>query len=105
MNLFQRSSVVSLVLFLLPTSGLFAEIQAPATDSGNKLMLREGTDVPLTFAEDLSSKTAAEGDSVNFLLGEDLKVGDKIVARAGSKANGEITNAKKVGDDGKSRRA
>ena len=101
MNVFQRSTVVSLFLFSLPTGGLFAEIQTPVPDAGNKLMLREGTDVPLTFAEDLSSKTAAEGDSVNFLLGEDLKVGDKIVARAGCKANGEITNAKKSGMMGK----
>jgi hypothetical protein len=66
-----------------------------------KLILAEGVDVPLTFDQDISSKTAAEGDPVVFLLAEDLKVGDIVVAKAGSKAFGEVTNAKKSGMMGK----
>jgi hypothetical protein len=65
------------------------------------VQLKEGTDVQLKFAEDLSSKTAAEGDPVAFILDEDLKAGDVIVARAGCKAFGEVTNAKKSGMMGK----
>jgi hypothetical protein len=72
----------------------------PATTAG-KLMLREGTDVHLKFAQDLSSKTAADGDPVVFLLDDDLKVDDVVVAKAGSKAFGEVTNAKKSGMMGK----
>ena len=64
-------------------------------------MLREGEDVPLKFAQALSSKTAAEGDPVTFVLAEDLKVGSIVVAKAGSKAFGEVTNAKKSGMMGK----
>lgn len=70
---------------------------APAT----KLVLKEGTDVKLKFADDLSSKTANEGDPVTLILDEDLKVGDVVVAKAGAKATGEITNAKKSGMMGK----
>lgn len=66
-----------------------------------KLVLKEGTDVKLRFAQELSSKTASEGDPVNFILDEDLKVGDVIVARAGAKAVGSVTNAKKAGMMGK----
>lgn len=62
-----------------------------------KVVLKEGTDVKLKFAEDLSSKTATEGDPVNLILDEDIKVGDVVVAKAGSKAVGTITNAKKAG--------
>jgi hypothetical protein len=69
---------------------------APAT-----LKLPEGVDVPLTFDQDLSSKTANEGDPVELLLAEDLKVGDVVVAKAGCKAVGEVTNAKKAGMMGK----
>jgi len=65
---------------------------APAPD---KVLLAEGTDVYLTFDEDLSSKTAQEGDEVAFVLAEDLKVGDIVVARAGARAVGEVTNAQK----------
>lgn len=66
-----------------------------------KLLLKEGTDVKLKFAEDLSSKTAADGDPVNLVLDEDLKVGDVVLVRAGAKATGTVTNAKKAGMMGK----
>jgi hypothetical protein len=55
----------------------------------------------LKFAEDLTSKTAAEGDPVNFVLDGDLKVGDVVVAKSGSKAVGEVTQAHKAGMMGK----
>lgn len=64
-------------------------------------MLRDGTDVPLQFAQDLNSKTASEGDPIVFTLTDDLKVGDAIVAKAGSKAFGEVTRAEKSGMLGK----
>jgi hypothetical protein len=64
-------------------------------------MLREGVDVNLTFAQDLSSKTAAEGDPVALTLVDDLKVGDVVVARAGAHAFGEVTKASKSGMMGK----
>jgi uncharacterized protein YodC (DUF2158 family) len=64
-------------------------------------MLKEGTDVKLKFAQALSSKTAAEGDAVNLVLDEDLKVGDVTVVKAGAKAVGTVTNAKKAGMMGK----
>ena len=66
-----------------------------------KLVLKEGTDVKLKFADDLSSKIAAEGDPVNLVLDEDLKVGDVVVVKAGAKATGTVTNAKKAGMMGK----
>lgn len=62
-----------------------------------KVVLKEGSEVKLKFADDLSSKTATEGDPVNLILDEDIKVGDIVVAKAGCKAVGTITNAKKAG--------
>jgi hypothetical protein len=70
---------------------------APTTAGSEKLVLKEGTDIRLRFAQDLSSKTAEEGDSVNMVLDEDLKVGDVLVVRAGAKALATVTNAKKAG--------
>jgi hypothetical protein len=66
-----------------------------------KLVLKEGTDVHLKFAQDISSKTAEEGDSVALVLDEDIKVGDVTVAKAGAKAVGTVTNSKKAGMMGK----
>jgi hypothetical protein len=68
-----------------------------ATEEG-MVVLTDGTDVPLLFDEDISSKTSAEGDQVTFVLAEDLKA---VVAKAGAKAQGEVTNAKKSGMMGK----
>lgn len=73
----------------------------PSTTGTGKIALKEGTDVSLKFAQDLSSKTAAEDDPVNLVLAEDLKVGDVVIAKAGSKAVGTITHAKKAGMMGK----
>ena len=74
---------------------------APASASTEKLVLKDGSDVKLKFAEAISSKTATEGDSVNLLLDEDLKIGNVVVAKAGSKAVGTVTHAKKAGMMGK----
>jgi hypothetical protein len=73
----------------------------PAADASAKLVLKEGTDVKLKFAQDLSSKTANDDDPVNLVLDEDLKVGDATVCKAGAKAVGTVTHAKKAGMMGK----
>ena len=79
-----------------------APVPAPgAADASGKYMLHEGTDVNLRFAQDLSSKTASDGDPVVLTLVDDLKVGDILVAKAGARAFGEVTNAKKSGMMGK----
>jgi hypothetical protein len=70
-------------------------------DANGRYTLREGEDVQLKFAQDISSKTAVDGDPVAFILQDDLKVGEVLVAKAGSKAFGEVTNAKKSGMMGK----
>jgi hypothetical protein len=70
-------------------------------DATGRYTLREGDDVPLKFAQVLSSKTAADGDPVIFVLASDLTVGGVVVAREGCKAYGEVTNAHKSGMMGK----
>ncbi len=47
----------------------------PAAAPVQKLVLKEGADVQLKFAQDVTSKTATEGDTVNLVLDQDLKVG------------------------------
>lgn len=74
---------------------------SPASPTSDALVLTEGTDVQLLFDQDLSSKTAMDGDPVEFVLAEDLIVKDVVVAKAGCKGVGEVTNAKKSGMMGK----
>jgi hypothetical protein len=77
--------------------------QAPqqATQPEGTFMLREGTEVKLKFAEAISSKTSALDDPVTLILDEDLKVGDVVVVKSGSKALATISNVKKAGMMGK----
>jgi hypothetical protein len=77
-----------------------AATTAPTTTDG-RYMLRDGDDVALAFAQDISSKTAAEGDPVVFTLADDLKVNGVVVAKEGSKAVGEVTRAEHSGMMGK----
>src|SRR5260370_4251861 len=92
-----KSVSLSSAMFLLCFSSIAAAQSAPATTQAAppaqqsspavqpppqaaeppaKLILKEGTDVKLKFAQDLSSKTAADDDPVTFVLDQDLKVGD-----------------------------
>lgn len=84
-----------------PSTPMAAPAPAAPPAPATKLVLKEGTDVKLKFTDNLSSKTATEGDPVNLTLDEDLKVGDVVVAKAGAKAVGTVSNAKKAGMMGK----
>jgi len=92
---------------VLPVAAVVAPVLAvPLSDAlkpdlSGKYMLHEGTDVNLRFTQDLSSKTASDGDPVTLTLVDDLKVGDVVVAKAGSHAIGEVTNSRKSGMMGK----
>jgi hypothetical protein len=95
--------VLTFLLFVMVTSTAVPAANAadePSAAAG-KLTLKEGTEVKLKFSDDLTSKTATEGDPVNLTLDEDIKIGDVVVAKAGCKAVGTITNAKKAGMMGK----
>jgi hypothetical protein len=69
-----------------------APMPSPAT---GKILVPDGTDVYLVFDQDLSSKTAADGDLVALVLSEDIKIGGVVVAKAGAKAVGEVSNSEK----------
>jgi hypothetical protein len=85
------------------TAAAAGQAGAPAgAEAAEKIKLAEGTDVELEFAQNLSSSTSFEGDPVALTLLKDLKVGDVVVAKAGSAAYGVVTKAQKSGMMGKS---
>ncbi len=84
-----------------PAAAPMSAAAAAVPTADGRYVLRDGDDVQLKFDQDLSSKTAAEGDAVNFVLDGDLKVGDVVVAKSGCKAVGEVTQAHKAGTMGK----
>ena len=105
MTTIKQVGKVKLVALLLVASLVGIQVQTPAPGSNSSAtetyLLKEGVEVNLKFAENLSSKTATVDDRVNFELAEDLKVGDVVVAKAGTKAVGSVTHVKKAGMLGK----
>ncbi len=94
----QRKCLRTTIWFFLIT---FPCVLAAQGTQPRTMTLREGTEVLLEFAEDLTSRTAAEDDKFNLRLAEDLKLGDVVVAKADSIAVGIVTNARKAGMMGK----
>lgn len=69
----------------------------PADEHAGKLLLKEGTEVPLKFATDESSRYATEGDKVELTLVSDLRVGDVVLVKQGAKAIAVVTHGKRSG--------
>ena len=69
-----------------------AETSPPSTVQ--VVVLKEGTEVPLKFAQKLSSKAAYMGEPVELVLSEDIKVGDTLVVRKGARVLGTVVAGK-----------
>lgn len=69
----------------------------------HSVKLTEGTIVPLSLSESISSKTAAEGNRVSFEVVDDVlsEDGKQVLIKAGTVANGSITKLEKNGAFGK----
>jgi hypothetical protein len=67
----------------------------PSPPAKSPVLLREGTEVSLKLAQDVNSRAAKPNEPIELALAENLKVGDIIVAKAGSRALGTVVHAKK----------
>lgn len=94
------AAVLMSFLFTMATS-VHVMAQTAEQSQTNAKVFKEGTEVKLKLAERVSSKNVAEGDPVNFVLDQDLRIGDVIVARAGAVAVGTISYASRSGILGK----
>jgi hypothetical protein len=83
------------------TGGVASDPANPACNTSGGCLLREGTLVPLNFAAALDSKTAHVGDTVEFQLDNDLKVGNAIVVAKGAHAVATVSEAQRAGMMGK----
>jgi len=63
-------------------------------------ILREGTPISLISIEDLNSKTAKDSGPISFVLAGDIEVGGVLVAKAGSKASGQVSYSIRPGAEG-----
>jgi type IV secretory pathway VirB10-like protein len=98
-------SYFNLMTSFKPVLALCMSIQflilLPLSVMAETLKIKEGTVIELIMNEGLSSKTAVEGQVVPFTVFEDLKEGNAVLIKAGSKAIGTITKIEKAGALGK----
>lgn len=96
-----RQLVVTLLTMLALTEGVRSVAQTQATGqtpaSSRPVLLKEGTEIELKLRDKITSKTAVEGDLVNLILEQDVRVGNITVARAGSVAVATVSHAAKAG--------
>lgn len=57
-------------------------------------LLKEGTEIKLKFAQGLSTKSAVVGDKVEFVVAEDVRVGNNVAVPAGTRVLGVVTEGK-----------
>jgi hypothetical protein len=95
-----RRLIAALVLAFALTEGVWSVAQTQAESQtappSRPVLLKEGTEMKLKLCDKITSKTAVEGDLVNLILDQDLKVGEITVTRAGSVAVGTISHASKA---------
>ena len=78
-----------------PAEGVPASSAPPPTR--RSLVIPEGTTLHLTLENSLSSATNSSGDAVLAKLTEDVSVGGKLVAAAGSEVRGRVTTSIRSG--------
>lgn len=67
----------------------------------DEIVLPDGTEFAVETVEEISSKTAVEGDPLTFKVKEDVTVNGKTLISKGTIAKGIVSNAKKSGRMGK----
>jgi hypothetical protein len=78
------------------TTAAPAPVSTPAP-TPEPIVVPAGTTLALVFDSTVSSATAEVGDAVTARLGEDVKVGEDVILKAGSEVRGRVVSAKRSG--------
>ncbi len=89
-----RSALTVMLCLMVPAAAQQTSANAE-TQAVKSVQLPEGTEVILKLAQDVNSRAAKEGEPIELALAEDLKVGETVLAKAGSRALGTVVHAKK----------
>jgi hypothetical protein len=60
-------------------------------------VIPDGTEFTVVTIDEITSKTAAEGDPINFKVSEDLKIDGQVVIAKDTLVKGVVAQAKKAG--------
>lgn len=93
---------LSLAMLLHVAAPLPVSAQEKMSSNGNaEITIPDGTELTVVTLEEITSKTATEGDPLTFKVDEDVKVNNHVVIARGTLVKGVVANAKKNGRMGK----
>ncbi|HEX8491816.1 MAG TPA: hypothetical protein VF658_03155 [Pyrinomonadaceae bacterium] len=93
--------IVFFVQLVAPSFVLASAVAAVASPQTEEVAIPDGTEITVVTTEEISSKTAVEGDPLTFKVDEDVKINGRTVIAKGTLVKGVVSNAKKSGRLGK----
>ena len=88
--------VLVLISIISPSITAATRSQDPAKPENVKV-IPDGTEFTVVTVDEITSKTAAEGDPLTFKCAEDVKIDGQTVIAKGSIVKGTVAQAKKAG--------
>jgi hypothetical protein len=86
-----------------PSIALASEVTRKSNEpQGKTVVVPDGTELTAITTEEISSKTAAENDPVEFKVDEDVVVDGKVVIAKGATVKGTISESERAGRMGRS---
>lgn len=100
-----RASIQSLIALLVLISISFPTVASSVAATSNQdpekpvnvKVIPDGTEFTVVTIDEITSKTAAEGDPLTFKVAEDVKIEGQIVIAKDSLVKGIVAQAKKAG--------
>ncbi len=89
--------MVTLIAAQLTIHPLGAATFQEAAPQTTEVVIPDGTEFTVVTTDEISSKTATEGDPISFKVDEDVKINGHIVIATGSLVKGTVASAKKSG--------
>src|ERR1700756_2295999 len=95
-------SLITLCLSLPLYTGAVCRQETPRESPKSRtISLPDGTEFNVITTDEISSKTATEGDPLSFKVDEDVKIDGAVLIEKGALAKGTVVNAEKNGHMGK----
>lgn len=88
--------------YVLAPSMAVASISPQEAMQGAQVTIPDGTEIQVVTTEEISSKTAAENDPIEFKVDEDVKIDGHVVITKGTSVKGVVAESEKSGRMGKS---
>jgi len=94
-----QTVVMVFVLLSIVTPSITAAIRKQDAQHSAEFgkVIPDGTEFTVVTIDEITSKTAAEGDPINFKVAEDVKVDGQVVIAKDTLVKGTVAQAKKAG--------